>query len=153
TYLPDLKPLNRWAAPITLRQLMSHRSGMVRESPVGNYFDPTEPTLQQTIASLNRTALVYRPETTTKYSNAAIAVVGAVLETAAGSSPPATVRSRTLDPRDMQSSSLVADAGTGDNLATGWMWTYDGRRFEAPNFLLGTGPAGNLYSSVLDLSK
>ena len=33
------------------------------------------------------------------------------------------------------------------------MWTYDDRRFEAPKFLLGTGPAGNLYSSVLDLSK
>lgn len=153
TYLPDLKPLNRWAAPITLRQLMSHRSGMVRESPVGNYFDPTEPTLQQTIASLNRTALVYRPETKTKYSNAAIAVVGAVLETAVGSTHPEIVRSRILDPLDMQSSSFVADATPGDNLATGWMWTYDGRRFEAPNFLLGTGPAGNLYSSVLDLSK
>ena len=35
----------------------------------------------------------------------------------------------------------------------GWMRTYDGRRFKAPTFLLGTGPAGNLYASVLDLAK
>ena len=61
----------RSAEPITLRQLMSHRSGLVREPPVGNYFDPTEPTLAETVASLNGTALVYPPGTRTKYSNAA----------------------------------------------------------------------------------
>jgi D-alanyl-D-alanine dipeptidase len=33
------------------------------------------------------------------------------------------------------------------------MWTYDGRRFESPRFALGTAPAGNLYSSVVDLTK
>ena len=73
--LPDFQPGNRFGIPITLRQLMSHRSGLVRESPIGNYFDPSEPTLAATVASLNDTQLVYKPGTKTKYSNAAIAVV------------------------------------------------------------------------------
>ena len=63
---------------------MSHRSGVVREPPVGNYFDPTEPSLARTIASLNETELVYAPESRTKYSNAAIATVGYVLERTEG---------------------------------------------------------------------
>jgi D-alanyl-D-alanine dipeptidase len=33
------------------------------------------------------------------------------------------------------------------------MWTYDGRRFPAATFPLGTAPAGNLYSTVVDLSQ
>jgi D-alanyl-D-alanine dipeptidase len=39
------------------------------------------------------------------------------------------------------------------HLAEGQMWTYDGRTFPAPGFGLGTAPAGNLYSTVLDLSR
>src|SRR5262245_15977561 len=38
-YLPDFRPQNPFGTPITLRQLMAHRSGLVREPPVGHYFD------------------------------------------------------------------------------------------------------------------
>ncbi|MCH2471297.1 MAG: beta-lactamase family protein, partial [Gemmatimonadetes bacterium] len=79
TYLPDFAPENPFGTPITLRQLTSHRSGLVREPPVGHYFDPTEPTLAQTVASLSPTRLVYPPTERIKYSNAAIATVGYVL--------------------------------------------------------------------------
>src|SRR5262249_47016691 len=58
-YLPDFQPGNPFGKPITLRQLMAHRSGLVREPPVGHYFDPTNPTLADTVRSLNRTTLVY----------------------------------------------------------------------------------------------
>ncbi len=152
-YLPEFQPNNPYDIAITLRQLMSHRSGLVRESPIGNYFDPDEPTLAATVASLNETSLVYRPETKTKYSNAAIAVVGSVLESQLEVSHPEQVRSTILDPLGMHASSFVVTPAIEPTLAAGWMQTYDGRRFEAPKFLLGTGPAGNLYSSVLDLSK
>ena len=39
------------------------------------------------------------------------------------------------------------------NLAKAYMWTYDGRTFEAPTFQLGIGPAGCLYTSVTDLGR
>src|SRR5438105_8981734 len=79
-YLPDFKPINPFEKDITLRMLMAHRAGMVRESPVGNYFDPNEPSLAKTVQSLNQTELVHAPETKTKYSNAGLATVGLVLE-------------------------------------------------------------------------
>lgn len=153
SYLPDFKPQNSYGIPVTLRRMMSHRSGLVRESPVGNYFDPTEPSLKDTVASLNQTSLVYKPDSKTKYSNAAIAVVGAVLESKLTVSHPERVRQSILDPLRMTSSDFVITPAVREKLATGWMWTYDGRRFKAPEFLLGTGPAGNMYSSVVDLSK
>ncbi|TVP97241.1 MAG: serine hydrolase [Planctomycetaceae bacterium] len=154
TYLPEFRPHNPHNdKPLTLRQMLAHQSGLVRESPVGNYFDPTEPTLEATIASLNDTSLTYPPETKTKYSNAAIAVVGAALERASGRSHPDLVRDELLGPLAMDASSFVVTPEVRQRLAAGWMWTYDGRRFVAPEFLLGTGPAGNLYSSVDDLAK
>ncbi|MCA9217481.1 MAG: beta-lactamase family protein, partial [Planctomycetales bacterium] len=153
TYIPYFKPENPYAIPQTLRQLMTHRSGLVRESPVGNYFDPDEPTLTETVTSLNRTKLVYKPNEKTKYSNAAIAVVGSVLEQQIEESHPNRVRRSIFDVLGMKQSSFVVSPAVEDKLATGWMWTYDDRRFAAPTFLLGTGPAGNLYSNVVDLGK
>jgi CubicO group peptidase (beta-lactamase class C family)/D-alanyl-D-alanine dipeptidase len=152
-YLPGFQPENPYDIPLTLRQMMSHRSGLVRESPVGNYFDPSEPTLPETVASLNETTLVYKPETKTKYSNAAVAVVGAVLESQLEETHPERVRNSILDPLGMQESGFVVTPAMKPHLATGWMRTYDERRSEAPTFLLGTGPAGNLYSSAVDMSK
>jgi CubicO group peptidase (beta-lactamase class C family) len=42
-YLPEFKPVNHSGKPITLRHLMAHRAGLVREPPIGHYFDPTSP--------------------------------------------------------------------------------------------------------------
>ena len=52
-YAPQFRVVNPFddAPPITPRLLMGHRAGMVRESPVGGYFDPNEPSLDATIAS------------------------------------------------------------------------------------------------------
>jgi CubicO group peptidase (beta-lactamase class C family)/D-alanyl-D-alanine dipeptidase len=152
-YLPDFKPQSKFDAPLTLRQLMAHRAGLVRESPVGNYFDPTEPTLAATVTSLNDTSIVYEPGTRTKYSNAGIAVVGQAVEETAGIEFAKYIDERILAPLAMKQSGFVLTPALEKDLATAWMWTYDGRRFAAPTFVLGTAPAGNLYSSVLDLTK
>ena len=79
-YMPEFAPRNPYKAAITLRQLMSHRSGLVREPPAGHYFDPAPPPLIDVVKSLAGTTLVFEPGTHTKYSNAGIAVVGAVVE-------------------------------------------------------------------------
>lgn len=151
-YLPDFK-LQSGAGNVTLRQLMSHQSGLVRESPIGNYFDPSEPSLGDTVASLNQTSLVYSPNTKTKYSNAAVSVVGAVLEQVAGGTHADYVKQHLFRPLEMTSSSFELNDAVRRQRATGWMRTYDGQRFVAPDFQLGTGPAGNLYSSVEDLGR
>ncbi len=152
-YLPGFAPRNPFGKPITVRQMMSHRSGLVRESPVGHYFDPTSPSINDSVRSLNDTELVFAPEARSKYSNAAIATVGLVVETLRGEPFAAAVTRSVLEPLGLESSAFERTPAMEENLARGQMWTYDGRTFDAPTFPLGHAPAGNLYSTVLDLGK
>ncbi len=152
-YLPDFHPRNPFGAPITLRELMAHRSGLVREPPVGHYFDPSAPTLTATVRSLDETALVYAPGTHTKYSNAGIAVVGRVLEATQRVPFPRYLERAVLRPMGLASSAFARDSTIGGRMAQGLMWTYDGRAFPAPTFELGMAPAGSMYTTVLDLSR
>lgn len=151
--LPSFRPNNPSGTPITMRQLMCHRSGLVREPPIGNYFDDEEPSLAATVASLNSTSLVHEPGTVAKYSNAGIAVVGYVLETLAGKPFDQAMRDAVLDPLGMESSDFVPSSRVAGQLADAQMRTLDRRRFPAPEFQLGMAPAGSLYSTVEDLSR
>jgi serine beta-lactamase-like protein LACTB len=153
-YVPSFKPAYKpGQKPITLRMLMAHRSGLIREPPVGNYFDPTEPTLEKTVASLNGLPLVYDPGERTKYSNAAIGLVGYVLEQTQDEKFEKYVQRRVLDALAMQSSSFQPTEKIKKNLADAVMWTYHGREFAAPTFELGMAPAGCMYSTVMDLAR
>jgi serine beta-lactamase-like protein LACTB len=153
-YLPDFKPAAEPDhEPITLRMLMAHRSGLVREPPAGNYFDPTGPTLAATVASLNGVPLIYPPGARVKYSNAAIGVVGYTLEKVRGEPFEKYVRRDVLDRLGMAASSFAPTPAVKNNLADAVMWTYHGREFPAPTFELGMAPAGCMYSTVLDLAK
>ena len=153
SYLPDFHPKNPFRKPITLRELMSHRSGLVREPAVGHYFDPTEPTVAATVKSLNSTALVYAPGAHTKYSNAGITVVGYVLERRQKMPYTRYLKQAVLEPMGMNESAFELEPQFASRLAKAYMWTYDGRTFAAPAFQLGIGPAGSLYTSVLDLGR
>ena len=152
-YLPDFRPQNPFGREVTLRQMMSHRSGLVREPPVGNYFDPSEPSLSAMVASLNQTKLVYEPETRIKYSNAAVATVGYVLERTRGEAFPSYLKHSVLEPLGMTRSSFEPDKEIIDDLARAYMWTWYGSVFDAPTFELGMAPAGSMYSTVIDLSR
>lgn len=152
-YLPDFAPKNPSDKPITLRQMMSHRSGLTREPAVGHYFDPTGPSLADTVKSLNATELVYPPEARTKYSNAAIAVVGQVVATLRKQEFEATVKSTVLDPLGLTRTDFRLTPELEASLSKGQMWGYDGRKWDAPKFGLGTSSAGNLYSTVNDLGR
>lgn len=152
-YLPEFQPRNSFGVPITLRQLMSHRAGLVREPPVGHYFDPTNPTLAQMVQSLNGTDLIYKPGSHTKYSNAGISVVGYVLEQTQKEPFAQYLKRAVLDPVGMESSNFEITPQLQGHLARALMWTYHGRTFEAPTFPLAIAPAGNMYSTVGDLGK
>ncbi|MEW4569070.1 serine hydrolase [Tautonia sp. JC769] len=151
--LPEFAPENPFEAAITLRHLMSHRAGLVREPPVGHYFDPDEPSLDDTVASLNRTRLPIAPGSKTKYSNAGLGVVGLAVERAAGKPFADVIRSGLLQPMGMSSSDFERTAAIESRLARAIMWGYDGRRFEAPGFALGYAPAGSLHASMPDLGR
>src|SRR3954447_16841617 len=147
-YLPDFHPKNPFGGEITIRELTSHRAGLTREPPVGNYFDDTSPSLAATVASLNHTTLVYKPGTHSKYSNAGIAVVGAVLEKTQNQSFYPYLERAVLEPMGLTNSAFRPLPRLEARLAKADMWTLDGRHFPAPTFQLGMGPCGSMYTTV-----
>ena len=152
-YLPDFHPVNPFGGSITIRSLTAHRSGLTRESPVGHYFDDTGVTLAQTVASLNSTTLLRKPLTYAAYSNAGIAVLGYVLERQEKQSFYPYLKQALLEPMGLTQSAFEPLPAIKARLARAYMWTVDGRRTEAPTFQLGIGPAGSMYTTVLELSR
>lgn len=152
-YVGNILPATPDAARLTLRQLMAHRSGLVREPPAGHYFDSSGTTLAATVQSLRGTGLVYPPGTRTKYSNAAIAVVGYVLERTQQQPFAAYIRRAVLDPMGLAHTAFTPEPTLTRHLADAVMWSYDGREFPAPTFQLGMAPAGSMYTTVDDLGR
>lgn len=153
-YLPEFSPENPYDKPITLRQLLSHRSGLVREPPVGHYFDATSPALPDMVESLNATTLILPPESRTKYSNAAVSVAGYVVETATGQAFNDHAQSALIDPMGLEQTSFNPRPDLRDSLGIGYMWRYDSSdQSTAPVFELGIGPAANLYTTTRDLGR
>ena len=153
TYLPDFTPNNPYDKPITLRQLMSHRSGLLREPSEGNYFADDEVSLKATVESIVPSTLIHEPESKTKYSNAAIAVVGYTLEYLYETPYVEYMQENLLAKLGMKNSAFAPNRRINSKLAKASMWSYDGRIFPAPTFELGMIPAGSLYAPVTDLAK
>jgi CubicO group peptidase (beta-lactamase class C family)/D-alanyl-D-alanine dipeptidase len=153
TYLPEFQPTNPFGKKITLRQMLSHHSGLVRESPVGHYFDVSNPPLSAMVASLAKTELVYEPEKRISYSNAAVGTAGYVLERTQRVPFAQHMKRALLDPLGMTSSGYELTPELKKRLAHAMMWTYHGRDFEAPPIQMSMAPAGNLYSTANDMAK
>ncbi len=145
------------ARPMTLRQLMCHRSGMVRESPVGGYLDDSEPGVAASVASLQSCVLVNPPDTKTRYSNIGATIVGQAVSVASGQSFEQYQQEHILQPLGMTGSAWKLDDAVRERLAVGTMRIADGHggfdHRPAPVFELGTIPAGNLYSSATDMAQ
>lgn len=158
-YLPDFRIISPFpdGSVFSLRQLMCHRSGNVRESPVGGYFDDSEPTVAATVASLASCVLVYPPNTKTKYSNSGVTIVGHAVERIAGQPFVEHQEQQLLGPLGMGSSAFRINESLRPRLAKGYLPVADGkggfREVEAPHFELGTVPAGNLYTTAEDLAR
>jgi CubicO group peptidase (beta-lactamase class C family) len=158
-YLPNFRVISPFdnASPITLRQLMCHRSGMVRESPVGSYFDDSEPGIDKTISSLASCVLVYPPGTRTKYSNSGVTIEGAAVQRVVGIPFERHLQQKILAPLGMTNSAFLRTPNIRRKLSTAYMNVANvGGGFheiEAPVFEFGILPAGNLYTTAEDLAQ
>lgn len=158
-FAPDFRIQSRFtnAGPVTLRQLLCHRSGLIRESPVGGYFDDQQPTVVATVRSVANCALVNPPNTQTRYSNIGATVAGYAAQSVAGMAFDFYQRQHILGPLGMNDSSFVITPAIRRKLSNSYMRMAndDGtfRHEPSPLFELGTIPAGNLYASATDLAR
>ncbi|QPC94706.1 serine hydrolase [Mesorhizobium sp. INR15] len=160
-YLPGFRPINPYAgrdggphgSQISLRKLMSHTAGMVREPKSGHYLDASRPPLADTVAELATSILKQDPSLgEMHYSNAGIAVAGMVIETLTGKSYAEYVTENVLKPLGMDQTSSGLAPGIAERLAPADMWTLEGDS-PAPVFDLGGPPAGNIYSTIGDMAR
>jgi CubicO group peptidase (beta-lactamase class C family) len=145
------------APPVTLRQLLCHRSGISRESPVGGYLDASSPSLADTVAAIRDCPLITRPNTDTRYSNIGPSIAGRILTTVTGVPYHEYLREHVFGPLGMTSTVFrTADIPPG-RLVPSTMRIADGHggfvRGAAPQFDIGEYPAGNVFTTAEDLAK
>jgi CubicO group peptidase (beta-lactamase class C family)/D-alanyl-D-alanine dipeptidase len=150
--VPECAPANAFGREPTVRDLLRHEAGVVRESPVGHYFDASEPDLAATVASLADTELVHAPGSAFKYSNPGFGVVGEIVARVRRQPFEQAARDLVLTPLGLRDSDFAAAPRLRARQAGGVMWTYDGRDIPTPDFAFGYGPAANLRSTVGDLA-
>jgi D-alanyl-D-alanine dipeptidase len=160
-YIPGFHPVNPFAgrergllgSQVSLRKLMSHTAGLVREPKDGHYLDDRRKGLEVTVEGLKNSVLKEDPSAgIMHYSNAGIAVVGWVLEQVSGLRYADYVARHIFEPLGMADSSAGLTPEMRDRLAPAWMWDFD-RDFPAPVFDLGGSPAGAIFSTAPDMAK
>lgn len=153
TYIPGFTPTSTWGGgPITLRKLLSHRSGLTREAKSGGYLDDRGPPLSATVEGLAKSTLKAPSDGSAYfYSNAGFAVIGRAIENVAGRSYAEHLRQSVLAPLGLDDTTIALSPAIEGRLAPALMWTAD-RDYAAPVFDLGSAPAGNVFSTLEDLA-
>lgn len=145
-------------ADVTLRRLLTHRSGLVTESPPTRWDGPGGPdfpTGADILAALPETAVVIPADSAFKYSNLAFALLGEVVARRAGRPCEEHVQAEILDPLGMTDSCYEPDAARAALAMTGYSpgWLSD-RPTPAPRTSLrGLSSAGQLWTNVADLAR
>ena len=150
SYLPGFAPQNPYGLPLTLRQILSHQSGLPTEPPAGHSYDPTPLALNESVYSLNNSSVVYPPETFTKFSNAGFGVAGFILETSV--ERPFTQYMRAiLDRMDLMRTSYSPRLDLKGKLAIGHSSGIEHQYTPTLTYESGNIPASNLYTTAHDL--
>ena len=145
-------------ADVTIRRLLTHRSGLVTESPPTQWDGPDGPAFpspDQVLAALPQTTVAIPADSAFKYSNLAFALLGEVVARLAGVSYVEHVRTAIFEPLGMLDSTYEPDERHRGLLMTGYSpGNHSDRPVPAPTASLrGLTAAGQLHTSVRDLSE
>jgi CubicO group peptidase (beta-lactamase class C family) len=147
-YLPGFAPkMHQPQAAITVRQLMTHHSGLPRDRLKG--FQNSEPRpFAELEQDLSDEYVAYPPDHYFSYSNVGISLVGRVVETQSATSFAQYMRQSVLAPLGMSHTSFDTGPAASAHMSLGY------RKNEAVQEVpLRDVPAGGLNSSVNDLSR
>jgi D-alanyl-D-alanine carboxypeptidase len=140
---------------VTLRRLLTHRSGLMGEPPLRHWETLKFPTMEEILGSLARVEVVIETDSAMKYSNLAFALLGEVVTRVSGRPYVEYVQAEILDPLGMTSSTFELNDDLRPRMATGYnlsLFDEDPEPSEHP-LINGETAAGQLYSTVSDLAK
>lgn len=142
-------------APITIRQLLTHTSGLPREAAFPYWTDGNFPQRDEIIATLPEQTRVFPPLVQWKYSNLALTLAGEIVASVAQQPFADYIHSAILQPLAMHSTSVVLPDAQRERLATPYGRRMpDGSRTVQPfTDCRGLTPAANMSTSVEDLAR
>jgi len=98
-YLPWFAIKNKFAdaPPISIQHLITHTSGLPRESAFPYWTDAKFPTREEMISALKNQETIFPSETRWKYSNLALALAGEVVMAVSGEPYDAYIHTHILE--------------------------------------------------------
>ena len=151
-----LKGSDKKSLPVTLRQLMTHSSGIPREAGNQPYWTNFKfPTTDEIIFHIENLEAVFPAAIKWKYSNLAYALLGEVIAAVSGKPFDEYVERNILKPLDMSHSGVTLSSINRKRLATGYGRRLpDGSRQELPVIdAKGMAAATGVTSSVADMTR
>jgi CubicO group peptidase (beta-lactamase class C family) len=145
-YLPGVP--EAWK-PITVRNLLTHTSGIARDSPA---FDPLK--LQsddEVVRALYSQPLQFSPGSRFAYSNINYYCVAEIIQKASGMPWPDFIASRIFAPAGLTSTRTTTVADIVPHRASGYETS--GGKFKNADIWIALRPSGAFLSTVLDLAK
>jgi CubicO group peptidase (beta-lactamase class C family) len=145
-YIPDAP--QTWQA-ITVRHLLTHTSGLVRETPDLQLKAQSE---IEAIRSAYPAPLSFKPGDKWQYSNLGYFVLAEIINQAAHVPWPQYLEQRIFTPLGMSATRTTTVEELVADRASGYHWM-DSGTFHNAQILPGVRPSGAFLSSVLDLTK
>jgi CubicO group peptidase (beta-lactamase class C family) len=147
-----IRDANGREVPATLRQLLSHTSGLpVARS--GIRFDPDDPPRSMQEYLTERLRVIHPPGERVIYANDAFALAGLLAARAAGRDFETLAQESLLQPLGMSSSSFAPGPGLRERLAAAYGSVRGGDDRTRPADLRAIAPAGGLVTTAGDLAR
>ena len=153
--------LKKPARPITLRDLLTHTSGLPGGFPAGmaDLYQRRQHTLTEAVLVSSQQPLDFEPGSKWAYCNAGIDTLGRVIEVCSGQSYEAFLKARVFEPLGMRDTCVFPTEAQATRIA-GVYDSKNGELVTATNPVVGSPfgakhpvPAGGLYSTAADLAK
>ena len=140
--------------PITIRELLTHTSGLARELPIPYWNDLKFPSREEMMRLIPEQPAVFPPETKYKYSNLALAIAGEVVAAVSGEPWSKYIQDHIVAPLGMKST-LVIPTPNAPGLAIGYRKRVPGQPREPEDFIDcgALAPSASMASSVEDLAR
>jgi CubicO group peptidase (beta-lactamase class C family) len=146
------------APDITLRNILTHSSGLPRESDYPYWTGPEFPfpTHEQIVEGLSKQKTLYPADRYFQYSNLGLTLAGEIVAAASGQPYQAYVEENILGPLGLHDTTpFLPEEERGGRFATGYgVFPREGGREEVPFFQArGVAPAAGYASTANDLAK
>ncbi len=157
----DTITLKKPARPITIKDLMTHTSGLQSTGAGGlvNLYVKRDRTLAEATLYFSQRPLQFEPGSKWSYCNAGIDTLGRLIEVASGMSYESFLEKRIFEPLAMVDTTFHPTAVQLER-STPIYGKKNGKLFQVPDDLIGSPngakhpiPAGGLYSTGADLAK